>query len=92
MNKSLARAKPFDVCMKTEDGELGYEALNQVPYDNRKLKEVIETLFGKIKSLEEDNKQIKVDRDEFMKKYQALQIEHDSMKSDVKSLKTFSLD
>jgi hypothetical protein len=56
------------------------------------MKEVVETLFNEIKSLKDEVSKIKVDRDEFYKKYQELQIEHDRMLVDVKSLKTFTLD
>ncbi|MFA5720002.1 MAG: hypothetical protein WC939_02950 [Acholeplasmataceae bacterium] len=92
MNKSLARAKVGSVKTKAPDGTEVWEELNQVPYDNRRMKEVVETLFNEIKSLKDEVSKIKVDRDEFYKKYQELQIEHDRMLVDVKSLKTFTLD
>lgn len=73
--------------------DFDYDFLSQVNYDDsRKLVNVIEALFGEIKSMKETINAMKVDRDKFMAKYQTLEIEHDSMKTDVKSLKTFSLD
>ena len=73
--------------------DFDYDFLDKINYDDKRtLKEVVETLFREIKTLKEENTQIKMDRDEFMKKYQTLEIEHDRMLNDVKSLKTFSLD
>ena len=73
--------------------EFDFGFLNEINYDDkRSMKEVVETLFNEIKSLKDEVSKIKVDRDEFYAKYQELQIEHDRMLVDVKSLKTFTLD
>jgi len=73
------------------DFDYGY--LQEINYDDKRLmKEVIETLFSVNKSLGKEIEQIKLDRAEFMVKYNELKKEHDRMLKDVKALSTFTLD
>ena len=93
MTKTTAK-KGMIEC-KTGHSKLDYDYVyaQEVNYDDkRKLKEVIETLFSVNKSLEKEIEQMKVDRDEFMVKYNTLNEEHDRMLNDVKALSTFTLD
>jgi hypothetical protein len=73
------------------DYEYGF--LNVQNYDEKRyLKEVIETLFGKIDKLEKILEGVIVDRDKFIEQYNELKKEHDRMLLDVKVLSTFTLD
>jgi predicted class III extradiol MEMO1 family dioxygenase len=67
MTHSITKAKIGDIAHKTADNKQGYETMKDLPYDERKLKVVIETLFGDIEKLKKQlNSEIeRVDKELF---------------------------
>ena len=93
MTKTTAKKGMVECKTGHSKNDFDYVYAQEVNYDDeRKLKKVIETLFSVNKSLEKEIEQMKVDRDEFMVKYNTLNEEHDRMLNDVKALSTFTLD
>ena len=72
--------------------DFDYAFLKDINYDDRELGVVIETLFGNIKALKEENTKLREDCEAFKKDYETLKDEHDRMLLDVKSMKTSTLD
>ena len=55
MTHSITKASIGDIAHKTADNKQGYAKMKDLPYDNRKLNVVIETLFGEIEKLKEQH-------------------------------------